>query len=186
MLTAKFSQVFPPSERRKTSRPVSASSAKTIPPAAPNTNPPSVESSPLIALLGPGPDSATYSHFRVPVAASTATALRVGGSSWLEPLPTRYPFAARVALSAGRFVKIALHSVAGMKIDCRFGSKAGFASSFRRQYRGLCFVLPPIPGRHSIGVAPRPARLKAACGRSPATPPSPTSPGCGADRRLCP
>jgi hypothetical protein len=120
--------VFPPSERRQTSPPVSASNAKTNPPAAPNTNPPSVESSPLIgacccvpvgALLESVLERARYSHFLAPVAASSARTLRVDGSIWLEPLPTKNPFSPRVTLLGGSLVKTELLSVAGMKIDCR-------------------------------------------------------------------
>ncbi len=79
--------MFPPSERRQTSRPVSASNAKNTPPDAPNTNPPSVESRPVMSLLNSVSDGARYSHFCAPVAASSARTLRVIGPSWLEPLP---------------------------------------------------------------------------------------------------
>src|SRR5271166_6736116 len=74
--------VFPPSERRQTSRPVSASNANKTPADAPNTNPPSVESRPVISLWESVLDGARYSHFRAPVAASSARTLRVTGPSW--------------------------------------------------------------------------------------------------------
>ena len=65
--------VAPPSERRQTSRPVSASNAKKAPPDAPNTNPPSVERRPLFPFSESVPGGARYSHFCAPVAASSAT-----------------------------------------------------------------------------------------------------------------
>src|SRR6202043_2030428 len=62
--------VYPPSETRQTSRPVSASTAKHTPPDAPNTNPPSVESRPLKLQIS---DGDVNFHFGRPVAASSAT-----------------------------------------------------------------------------------------------------------------
>ena len=129
--------MLPPSERRQASRPVAESNAKTAPPDAPNTNPPSVESSPLRPTLAESAlGRAVYSHFSAPVAASSARTLRIGGSVWLEPLPTTKPFCPRVTVFAGAFVKTELLSVAGMKMDCSLGSKAGFCQ----------FVPPSIPG----------------------------------------
>src|SRR5208282_1184820 len=129
--------VFPPSELRQASRPVSASNAKTTPPDAPNTNPPSVERRPLFPFSESTPDGAGYSHFRAPVAASSATTLRVVDSSWLQPLPTNGRFATRVIWAfGGSFVKTELLSVAGMKMYPRFSSKAGFCQ----------FVPPELPG----------------------------------------
>jgi len=100
--------VFPPSERRQTSRPVSAN-AKRTPPDAPNTNPPSVERRPLFPFSESAPDGARYSHFCVPVAASSARTLRVVGAIWLQPLPTNNRFCTRVILLfGGSFVKTEL------------------------------------------------------------------------------
>src|SRR6202023_4103992 len=74
--------VYPPSETRQTSRPVSASTAKQTPPDAPNTNPPFVESRPLY----PGPDGDVNFHFVRPVAASSAMTWWIAGSR-VKPLP---------------------------------------------------------------------------------------------------
>src|SRR5229473_8467150 len=62
--------VFPPSETRQTSRPVSASNAKKTPPDAPNTNPPSVDSRPLYSCPDVDVDE-VYSHFCRPLEASS-------------------------------------------------------------------------------------------------------------------
>src|SRR5262249_39681888 len=75
--------VFPPSERRQSSRPLSASNAKQNPTAAPNTSPPSVDSKPLYSKVEYRivDEADLYSHFRWPVAASSARTTRVDGSA---------------------------------------------------------------------------------------------------------
>jgi len=67
--------VVPPSERRQTSRPLSASKANNTPPEDPNTNPPAVDSNPLCPLTGSVSSGALYCHFWAPVAASSAITL---------------------------------------------------------------------------------------------------------------
>src|SRR5271157_5963400 len=93
--------VFPPSERRQTSRPVSASNAKQTPPDAPNTNPPSVASRPLYSRSDV---DELYSHFRWPLAASSARTKRIGGSVWFQPLPIKSPFLSCTTLFGACFV----------------------------------------------------------------------------------
>ena len=107
--------VYPPSETRQTSRPVSASTAKQTPPDAPNTSPPSVESRPLYSA----PEGAVNFHFGRPVAASSAMTWWIAGSR-VKPLPKYWTFSLRVTLSGGSFVKTELLSSAGTNIDPRF------------------------------------------------------------------